>query len=235
MKAVILAGGRGTRLAPYTTVLPKPLVPIGDMPILEIVIRQLIHFGFQDICLSVGHLAELIQAYLQNNGHKFQGARIDFYRESEPLGTAGALALIPDLAETFLVINGDILTTLNFNNLWEYHKAHHALLTVAMRTKEVKVDLGVIEAREDEIQNYIEKPTLSYLVSMGVYVYEPAVLKFIRPERYLDFPDLVKMLLAERQPVMGYPAADYWLDIGRPEDYAQAVSEFEKMKAQLLP
>ncbi len=234
MKAVILAGGKGTRLVPYTTVLPKPLVPIGDIPILEIVIRQLLHFGFRDICLSVGYLAELIQAYLDVRAQQFSNASIQLYREAEPLGTAGALVLIPGLTETFLVINGDILTTLSYKQLWDFHKKNEALLTVAMRKKEVKVDLGVIEVDNHRIINYIEKPRLNYQVSMGVYVYEPEVLQYIQPNRYLDFPDLVAILLKEHKSVVGYPASNYWLDIGRPEDYAQAVSEFEEMKGQLL-
>lgn len=234
MKAVILAGGKGTRLAPSTTVLPKPLVPIGEVPILEIVIRQLIHFGFREICLAVGYLAEIIQAYVQTRIKKFRGATISFYQEEEPLGTAGALKLIPGLTETFLVINGDILTTLNYKRLWAFHKENGAVLTVGMCKKEVKVDLGVMVVNNNQVINYIEKPTLNYSVSMGVYVYEPEVLDYIKPKSRLDFPDLVLILLKNQKKIMGYPSSDYWLDIGRPEDYAQAVSEIDKMKRQLL-
>lgn len=235
MKAVILAGGRGTRLAPYTDILPKPLVPVGDIPIVEIVIRQLIRHGFTDICLSVGHRAELIQTYVEQSGSKFRDANISFYREAEPLGTAGALALLPGLTETFLVVNGDILTTLDYHKLMDFHSSNGAQLTIATRMKEVRIDLGVIEAAGTEVRNYIEKPVLTYQVSMGVYVYEPTVLPLIEKGRYLDFPDLVTILLRLGRPVAGYPASDYWLDIGRPEDYARAVSEFEGMRTRLLP
>jgi NDP-sugar pyrophosphorylase family protein len=227
MKTVILAGGKGTRLAPYTTVFPKPLVPIGDRPILEIIVRQLVRQGFGDILLSVGHLGELIEAYFQNGHRNIPGLQLDYYRESQPLGTAGSLAMIPGLDDTFLAMNGDILTTLNFNALVEHHRHQKSTLTVAMHRKEVPIDLGVLETDESgQLISYREKPSYSFDVSMGIYVYEPRVLQYIPKGRYLDFPDLVKLLLEMGEKVTGFRSQDYWLDIGRREDYELAQLEF---------
>jgi NDP-sugar pyrophosphorylase family protein len=227
MKTVILAGGKGTRLAPYTTIFPKPLVPIGDRPILEIIIRQLTNQGFGDILLSVGHLGELIEAYFQNGHRNIPGLKLEYYRESRPLGTAGSLAMIPGLEDTFLAMNGDILTTLNYQALVEHHRRHHAALTIAMHRKDVKIDLGVLESNEQgDLTSYREKPMYSFEVSMGVYVYEPHVLHYIPKGQYLDFPDLVKILLEHREKISGFRSHDYWLDIGRREDYELAQLEY---------
>jgi NDP-sugar pyrophosphorylase family protein len=234
MKAVILAGGKGTRLAPYTTVFPKPLVPIGDRPILEIIVRQLVAQGFGDIVLSVGHLGELIEAYFQNGHKDLPGLRLSYNRESSPLGTAGPLAFIPGLDESFLVMNGDVLTTLDYGSLAEFHRESRASLTVAMHRKEVRVDLGVLETNEfSEVIAYREKPVYSFEVSMGVYVYDPRVLQYIRKGEYLDFPDLVRCLLENGERVVGYHSQDYWLDIGRREDYELAQQEYQERLAQL--
>jgi len=227
MKAVILAGGKGTRLAPYTTIFPKPLVPIGDRPILEIIIRQLVRHGFGQILLSVGYLGELIEAYFQNGHKNIPGLTLQYFRESAPLGTAGSLAMIPGLEETFLAMNGDILTNLNYQELLNHHQEHRSALTVAMHRKEVKIDLGVIETgNRDEIVSYREKPQYIFQVSMGVYVYEPRVLKYIPKGKYMDFPDLVRILLEKGEKVTGFCSQDYWLDIGRREDYELAQQDY---------
>jgi NDP-sugar pyrophosphorylase family protein len=227
MKTVILAGGKGTRLAPYTTVFPKPLVPLGERPILEIIIRQLVRQGFGDILLSVGHLGELIEAYFQNGHRNIPGLELDYYRETKPLGTAGSLSMIPGLDDTFLAMNGDILTTLDFKSLVEYHRNQKSVLTIAMHRKEVPIDLGVLETNESgRLLSYSEKPSFSFDVSMGIYVYEPIVLNYIPKGCYLDFPDLVKLLLEMGQKVTGFCSNDYWLDIGRREDYELAQTEF---------
>ena len=236
MKAIILAGGKGTRLAPYTTVFPKPLVPLGHRPIIDIIIRQLAYYGFRDIVLSVGYLAELIQAYFQSANGRLSDVKLTYIQERKPLGTAGPLGLIPGLTETFLVMNGDVLTTLNYADLVAYHREKGGILTIAMHRKRVKIDLGVIETNGDGIlTGYVEKPEKVYMVSMGVYVYEPAVLEYIEPGRYLDFPDLVLRLLENGEKVVGYPSDAHWLDIGRHEDYARAQEEFERMKERFLP
>jgi len=229
MKAVILAGGKGTRLAPYTTIFPKPLVPIGNRPILEIIVRQLDRHGFDEAILSVGHLGELIEAYFQNGQRDLAGLRLSYYRESQPLGTAGPLARIPGLDETFLVMNGDVLTTLDYTSLVEYHRTSGAALTIAMHRKEVKIDLGVLETDgSDALIAYNEKPLYRFDVSMGVYVYEPYVLSYLDKEEYLDFPDLVIRLLDRGERVLGYRTQASWFDIGCREVYEHALEQFHK-------
>jgi NDP-sugar pyrophosphorylase family protein len=232
MRAVILAGGKGTRLLPYTTVIPKPLMPVGDRPILELIIRQLKHYGFSRVTMAVGHLAELIEAYF-GNGNKY-GIKIDYSREDEPLGTIGSLSLIDTLDTTFLVMNGDVLTNLDYLKLVDFHKKNHAAATIATYNKEVKVDLGILEMDEGfELKQYIEKPTLKYDVSMGIYMFEPEILSFIEPNEYLDFPDLVQTLMKANRKVIAFPFDGYWLDIGRHEDYVRAQEEFETLKEEL--
>ncbi len=234
MKAVILAGGKGTRLAPYTTVFPKPLMPLVDTPILEVVIRQLKFYGITQITLAVGHLAELLMAYF-GDGERF-GVHIEYSRESSPLGTAGPLALIDGLDDTFLVMNGDVLTTMNYLDLAGFHRKKGAAATIAMHERSVKIDLGVIESDVDQrITGYIEKPTIHYRVSMGVYIFDPQVLALIEPGQKLDFPDLVLKLIQQGSVVMGYPFDGYWLDIGRTDDYAQASEEFARLRHLFLP
>ncbi|MCP4351311.1 MAG: NTP transferase domain-containing protein [Desulfobacterales bacterium] len=236
MKAVILAGGKGTRLAPYTTVFPKPLVPLDDRPIIDIIIRQLSYYGFRDITLTVGYLAELIQAYFFNMNGQLSDINLTYVKERKPTGTAGSLGLIDGLDETFLVMNGDVLTTLDYSKMVAYHREKGAILTIGMHRKRVKIDLGVIETDEDwSLTGYSEKPEKEYMVSMGVYIYEPEVLRHIDHGTYLNFPDLVLRLLDRGEKVVGYPCEDYWLDIGRHEDYALAQNDFERMKDKFLP
>ncbi len=233
MKVVILAGGKGTRLAPYTTVLPKPLVPVADLPIIEILIRQLAHFGFSDVTVSIGHLGELIQAYFATNRRLPEGVRLSYVTEPEPLGTAGSLPLVSGLDQTFLVANGDVLTTLDYRRLVEFHRRQNAALTVAMHQKDVRIDLGVMDVDgASRVTAYREKPLLSYRVSMGIYVYEPRALRHIPAGRYLDFPDLVLALLGAGETVAAYPSDDFWLDIGRADDYAAATEEFLGRRAE---
>ena len=236
MKAVILAGGRGTRLAPYTTVFPKPMVPIGQRPILEIILRQLINAGFDEAILSVGYLAELIRAYFQNAHHRLPGLSLSYVSEEEPMGTAGSIRQIEGLDTTFLVMNGDVLTSLDYGELIRSHREKGGALTVAVHRRRVKIDFGVIETdAQGNIVGYVEKPETEHLVSMGVYVYEPRVLDYIEPNTHLDFPDLVLRLLENGEKVVGYPYEGYWLDIGRHDDYAKAQEEANVIWKQLLP
>lgn len=233
MKAIVLAGGKGTRLAPYTKILPKPLMPIGDMPILEILLRQLKRAGVDEAVLTVGHLAELLRAFFQD-GERL-GLRICYSYEDHPLGTAGPLSLVKGLDDTFLVANGDVLTTLDLRSLVGYHRESHAAATIAMHRRKVKIDLGVIQRNgENEIIGYVEKPTYEFHVSMGIYVFEPHVLDYIPCDQYLDFPDLVLRLIKAGERVIGYPFEGYWQDLGRPDDYEQAVQEFETLRPQIL-
>ena len=233
MKAVILAGGKGTRLKPYTTVFPKPLMPIGDKPILEIVVQQLKSHGFNGIIMAVGHLAELIMTFF-NDGSKYD-INIKYTREDKPLGTAGPLALMKEeLNETFLMMNGDVLTTLDFSDLVNYHKRNGAIATIALKKRDVKIDFGVVEIDDgNSIVGYKEKPKIDYLVSMGVYAFEPIVLEYIKPNEYLDFPDLIKKLISNGETVKGYVYDGYWLDIGRPDDYERASRDIDKIHDKL--
>lgn len=234
MKAIILAGGRGTRLAPYTTILPKPLMPIGDKPILDIVIRQLRHHGFNHITLAVGYLAELLMAYF-GMGERF-GVQIQYSREDKPLGTAGPLGLISGLTETFLVMNGDVLTAIDYTDMLANHRAIGAIGTVAIYSRNVKIDLGVVEYDDHQrLTNYIEKPTHHYHVSMGIYIFEARVLNFVSKGERLDLPDLVRRLITAGEIMNCYLYDGYWLDIGRPDDYQQAAADFEKLAPRLLP
>lgn len=230
---MILAGGKGTRLAPYTTVLPKPLMPIGDMPILEIVIRQLEKHGFNDLTLAVGYLAELLMAYC-GDGSKFN-VKLNYSREEQPLGTAGPIALVPDLNDTFLVMNGDLLTTIDYGAMLKYHKQRGALATVACYQRDVKIDLGVIEVDADNwVTNYIEKPTYHYSVSMGIYVFEPQVLNYLEKNQRLDLPELVLKLMKDNKKVNVFNFDGYWLDIGRHDDYERAIEEFAQHREKFL-
>lgn len=233
MKAVVLAGGRGARLAPYTKILPKPLMPIGDMPILEILLRQMKNAGIDEVILTVGHLAQLLQAFFQDGENL--GIKIRYSFEDHPLGTAGPLSLVEGLDNTFLVTNGDVLTTLSLNELVDAHRKSGATATIAMHKRQVKVDLGVIETNgSNEIVGYIEKPVYDFHVSMGIYVFEPKVIQYIEKNHYLDFPDLVLRLLDAGERVIGYPYDGYWQDLGRPDDYEQAVADFAEIKPQIM-
>lgn len=233
MQAVILAGGKGTRLRPYTTIFPKPLMPIDDMPILEIVIRQLKKAGFDKITIAVGHLAELIEAFF-GDGSKW-GVAISYSREDSPLGTVGPLALIENLEDTFLVMNGDVLTNLNYSELFQFHLQQKAMATIAMYDKVVKIDLGIIMSNEkNEIYDYIEKPTYVHQASMGIYIFNKRILNFISRGTYFDLPSLVKILIEAKKKTVGYHFKGYWRDIGRQEDYAQAIEEFNGLKSSLL-
>ena len=233
MKAVVLAGGKGTRLAPYTNILPKPLMPIGDMPILEVLIRQMKRYGIEEIVLTVGHLSELLRAFFQD-GSRF-GVRIEYSYEEEPLGTAGPLAMVHGLDDTFLVTNGDVLTTLDLGALIDYHLSQGAAATIAMHSRRVQIDMGVIKFNgRNEVIDYVEKPSMDYEVSMGIYVFEPKALEYIPHDSYMDFPDLIIKLLEHGQRVVGYPFDGYWQDLGRRDDYEQATSDFERMRPEFL-
>ena len=236
MRAVILAGGKGQRLRPYTTVLPKPLMPIGDMPILEVVLRQLKAAGVTRVTIAVGYLAELLKAFF-GDGQRL-GLEIDYSFEHRPLGTAGPLTLIPSLRDEsdFLLMNGDVLTTIDYTKLFTRHRESNAEVTIATYRREVKIDFGVIETdAADLLTGYVEKPRFDYRVSMGIYFFKASVLQDLQPNEYRDFPDLITSLLAARRKVASYPFEGYWLDMGRPDDYAIAIEEFEARRKEFLP
>jgi NDP-sugar pyrophosphorylase family protein len=236
-RAVILAGGLGTRLRPYTTVLPKPLMPLGDRPILDIVIRQLARSGFDRITIATGYLAELIEAFF-GDGSRY-GVPIDYFREGEPLGTVGALSLIDGLDDDFLVMNGDILTDIDYAALLGRHQAGGQAATIAARQRDVQVSLGVMRLEQEAdptlVTGYVEKPTLSYVVSMGVYCFAPRVRDHIPAAERLDFPDLVLRLISAGETVRAWHSTDHWFDIGRHDDYEQAQDEFNQLRHLFLP
>jgi NDP-sugar pyrophosphorylase family protein len=225
MRAVILAGGKGTRLRPYTTVLPKPLVPVADRPILELVIRQLARHGFTRVDLSVGHLGGLIKAYLDHVDLP-DGLELEYWWEDAPLGTAGALTRIEGLDEPFLAMNGDVLTTLDYAQLMRFHKGHEGALTIATHRQNVDIDLGVITSDDGFVTEYVEKPTMRFDVSMGIYVYDPEVLELI-PGRRFDFPDVVNAMLEADRKVAVYTGEGVWFDIGTIGEHERATAEIE--------
>ena len=230
MKALILAGGKGTRLLPYTAVLPKPLMPIDETPILEIIISQLKKYEILDIFISVGYMAGLIETFF-GDGERL-GVKITYSMETQPLGTAGPIALIPDFNSTLLVMNGDVLTSLNYEKLIAYHTENKAMMTVGMSTQTYQNPLGYVEHDEyNVITNYVEKPVYRYDVSMGIYVIEPDILKYIVRGKRLDIPELVNLLIANNQKVVGYHSNDYWLDMGKHDDYNKVNEDFKKNKA----
>ena len=232
-RAILLAGGRGTRLRPYTVVLPKPLMPIGDYPILEVVIRQLARFGFDHITLAVNHQAEIIRAFF-GNGEKWD-VRIDYSLETEPLGTMGPLRLIESLPEHFLVMNGDILTDLDFGAFHDRHVTSNRLFTISSYEREQRVDYGVLETNTAHtLTGFLEKPVTRYEVSMGIYMVSRGVLPFIVPNTVYGFDNLMRDLLAAQKSVQVERCKGYWLDIGRPDDYAQAIEEFKTLRGRFL-
>ena len=227
-RAVVLAGGRGSRLAPYTTVLPKPLMPVGDRPILEILLRQLGAAGLDDVTLAVGHLAHLVRAVVGDGSA--HGVSVRYHEEERVLGTAGPLASIPDLGDTFVMVNGDVLTTLDFRALVRAHEDAGNQLTIATHRRTVRADYGVLETdgalgATHRVTGYEEKPELAYTVSMGVYVVEPSAIEGLRPGDHRDFPELVLALLAQGATVGAYAYDGYWLDIGREEDFRRAQAD----------
>ncbi|WP_320782073.1 nucleotidyltransferase family protein [Streptomyces sp. CRN 30] len=234
MHAVILAGGKGVRLRPYTTALPKPLVPIGDQhAILEIVLRQLATAGFTSCTLAIGHLGEIIRAYV-GDGSQW-GLTIDYATEDSPLGTMGPLLTMRErLPEEFLVMNGDILTDLDYADVLRHHRASGAPLTIATYARTVKIDFGVLTTDDSKVVGFTEKPNLDYRVSMGVYGVSRATLDSYPAGLPLGFDELVLDLLHAQNPPQAYEFGGYWLDIGRPDDYDRANAEFTSRKSLLL-
>ncbi len=226
MQAVILAGGRGLRLDPYTRILPKPLFPIGQEPIAAILVRQLQKAGFDEIIMCLGYLADLMMAYFQE-GDRF-GLPIRYAIETSPLGTAGPLKIITDLADDFLLVNGDELTTLDFHALFAHHLQMKADMTVAVQKKLVPSSFGVLDIKDGQVIAYREKPTLNYWASMGIYVLNNKVLQFIPENDHFDIPDLVQNLLKKQAHIVSFESEDLWFDIGTLDDLEKAQKIFNK-------
>ena len=223
MKAVIQAGGQGTRLKPYTLVLPKPLMPVGEYPIIEILLKWLRRSNVSDIYVTTGYLGHLIKAFC-GDGRQWD-CNIHYSEEFEPLGTIGPLHNIRDeLDDTFLVLNGDLLTDLNIYKFCDFHLSHGGLLTVGTTNKRVKVDLGVLQTDEDTgcVSTFREKPSFDYQVSMGIYCMDPEIFRFVPKGIPFGFDDLMHSMIKENEKVHVYRHRGVWMDIGRPEDYSNA-------------
>jgi NDP-sugar pyrophosphorylase family protein len=233
MQAIILAGGKGTRLRPYTMFFPKPLVPIGDHPILEIIIRQLARAGFDRITISTGHLGELIEAYC-GDGRRWN-VPIEYVREDTPLSTAGALKLVDDCEDNFLLMNGDILSTLDYGRFFAQHVERGVMATIATKVRESRIDFGVIQRDEHHfLTGYKEKPVESFSVSMGIYALSKSARDLIGDGEALGMPDLLLRILGQGGQVYCHESDCYWLDIGRVDDYVQAQDDFEANKQRFL-
>ena len=233
MRAIILAGGKGIRLRPYTVVLPKPLMPIGEYPILEVVVRQLVHYGCTHITMAVNHQAKIIQAFF-GNGEQW-GITIDYSVETKQLSTMGPLRLINDLPENFLVMNGDILTDLNFREFFQYHVANKNNFTIGAFERVLKSEYGVLKIDSSgKLCGFEEKPHYNFDVSMGIYAVNLNVIRHIPEGTPYGFDHLMLDLLAEGNPASVKRHTGFWLDIGRPDDYMQAIDEFEKSKLTFL-
>jgi NDP-mannose synthase len=233
MKAVIQAGGKGTRLRPYTLVLPKPLMPVGDQPVIEMLLKWLRRNGISDACITIGYLGHLIRA-LCGDGAQW-GMNIAYSEEPEPLGTVGPLHLIREqLDESFLMLNGDLVTDLDLRAFQAFHKDHGGLVSVAVFNKDVNIDLGVIDSEQGRIRAFREKPTLRFQVSMGVYCMEPGVLELIPQGVPFGFDDLMYAMLEKDLPVHVFEHDGCWMDIGRPEDFQHAQQMFEQNQGSIL-
>ena len=237
-RAVVLAGGVGSRLNPYTTVIPKPLLPVGDRAILDILVRQLAASDFTDLTFAVGYLSYLIEAIFGDGSN--HSVNIDYHHEERPLGTVGALSGVHRLKGPFLMMNGDVLTTLDYRALYQAHIESENVMTIATHERVISTDYGVLSlgdpaAPTSSIVDYEEKPEITFTVSMGVYVLSPAALNYIPDTTRFDVPDLVHRLIAAGQRVGSYRYSGYWLDIGRHEDYQQAIKDFSSIEAALFP
>lgn len=231
-RAVVLAGGKGTRLRPYTVALPKPLMPIGEYPILEVIIRQLRKDGFGHVTLAVNHQADLFRAFF-GDGAKW-GIKIDYSLESKPLSTMGPLRLIEDLPENFLVMNGDILTDIHYGKFLEAHEEEGRLFTISAAARDQRIDYGVLRVDGGFLVGFEEKPIIPFLVSMGIYAVSKRTLDDIPPDQAYGFDDLVLSLLTRKEPVSVAPHQGYWLDIGRPDDYERAIDDWPELSKRLV-
>jgi len=234
MKAVIQAGGKGTRLRPYTFVLPKPLMPVGDLPVIEMLLKWLRRWGIKKTYITIGYLGHLIRA-LCDDGKQWD-MEIRYSEEKEPMGTVGALHLLKSqLNETFLTVNGDLITDIDLRAFRNFHKKHGGLLSVAVTEKNIKVDLGVLESRENVMTGFREKPIMKFKVSMGIYYMEPEIVDLIPSGVPFGFDDLVHEMIEQKLPVHTYEHSGIWLDIGREEDFINAQTDFmAKYKPAIL-
>lgn len=220
LQAVIMAGGFGKRLQPLTSDCPKPMLPVGDQPLLSVIIEQLKNAGINKVSVTTHYLGYKIKDHF-GDGSQW-GVSLDYVDEDTPLGTAGALGLMSKPQEPLLVINGDILSQVDYRAMLEYHNEHKAALTVGVRQYDMKVPFGVVNTKGAEVQSLEEKPLFSFLVNAGIYLLAPGTLRFIEVGKHLDMTDLIKILVAQEKKVVSFPIIEYWLDVGNPQDYEKA-------------
>jgi len=235
MQAILMAGGEGKRLRPITAVLPKPLIPIGDISFLEMALRQLRWYGFEEVVLCVGPKAELVMAVV-GDGRRF-GLRVRYYSEERPLGTIGALARLEGLQDDFLVMNGDVCTDLNFGSVLKFHLSHGVPASISAYRRREKLELGVLEIDPggERLVGFEEKPDYEFWVAMGVNAFSKRVLDLIPSDEPFGFDGLMTTMLAERCEVRVFRFNGFWLDIGRPDDYERMLDEFPRRRSALLP
>lgn len=229
MKAIVMAGGKGSRLYPYSALLPKPLMPLGDMPVLELLLHRLRNAGVGEVFLAVNHLRHLIEAFF-GDGSRI-GLRLHYSLEDKPLGTAGPMAAVLDqLGDEFVMTNGDLLTTLDVSAMIRFHRERRADATIGVYPREVKVEFGLVDVDADmRMTGYREKPSYHHLVSMGIYVLNAAKVRgCVQKDTYLDMPDLLQMLVRAGGDVRCFQDDCFWLDIGRPDDFARAQEIYDK-------
>ena len=228
MEAVILAGGQGTRLRPHTDEIPKPLLPVGEKPVVEILLKQMQKTGVTQVCMAVNHLSGQIINTI-GNGERY-GLKIKYSQEELPLSTVGPLKLVKNLSDNFIVANADVLTDLNFRTLFDYHLGNQANLTVATYARPNPIDFGVITVDDNGLAvGFNEKPVFNFVVSMGIYVFSKSILKYVPDNRPFGFDNLMFTLLDNRIPIHTFPFSGYWLDIGRPDDYQKANDDIDRI------
>lgn len=232
-RAVIMAGGKGTRLHPYTLAVPKPLMPVGDIPILDIVLRQLASHGFDHVTLAVNHQADIIEDYCRDGSR--WNIKVDYSLEDRPLSTIGPLRLIKDLPEHFLIMNGDTLTDFDYGAFYDAHCKANNIFTVSYSTRESRLDYGVLQIADGQLKGFLEKPVTQHHVCMGINMASRRILELIPANQPYGFDHLMHDLLARQSPASVYGFEGYWLDIGRPNDYKRAMAEFEENKERFLP
>jgi len=217
-------------------IFPKPMLPIGGMPIIAIIVQQLAYSGFKDIIISLGYLGDYIKRYFDDKNHVPAGTTIRYVEETEPLGTAGPISLLENYTDDFLVLNGDLLTSIDFMEFLNFHRNQDALLSIAVGIKNVKMNLGIIELEGNRVTNFKEKPVFTYHDNMGIYIYNRKVLNYIEKNKRLDFNELVRLLLDKKEKVLGYLSEKpyYWIDIGQHADYERANKEFKKFRGEFL-
>lgn len=229
-RVVLMAGGLGSRLSPLTDECPKPMLKVGNKPLLETILENFIEYGFHRFYISVNHMAEVVKSYF-GDGTRW-GVDICYLQENQRLGTAGALSLLPKKpTESLLVMNGDLLTKVNFKQLLDFHSGHHAQATMCVREYDFQVPYGVVKIDDHRINSIDEKPIQRFFVNAGIYVLEPEVLDLISPNTYFDMPTLFEKLIGLKNETAAFPIREYWLDIGQLSDYNQANGEFMQVFA----